>query len=358
MPDRQDGQTNRPGGKEETSGASLALVGRATVGGVLMGLANLVPGISGGTMLVAAGIYQRFIEAIAELTTLRFRARPMLLLGCVITAAAAAVVLLAGPVRDLVVHHRWIMYSLFIGLTLGGVPVVVRMIPRFSGSVWIAAAVAFVGMAVLAWFQARQAGAGASGAQAGFVLLLLAGILGAAAMVLPGVSGAYLLLVLGVYVAILTGIRDAREALSAGDFGALAGPALQIVLPVGIGVLVGIVGISNLLRWLLKRYEKPTLGVLLGLLLGAVVGLWPFQRGIEPALGEVFKGRQVTPERVEEIRDEPEDWPTEFFRPSPGQVAAALGLILVGFATTCLIVYVGRERKPAPPPGQPAGPNR
>ena len=89
-----------------------------------MGLANLVPGISGGTMLLAAGVYPGFISAIAEVTTFRFRFRSLILLASVVGSAALAILLLAGSVKDLVVDHRWIMYSLFIGLTLGGVPLV------------------------------------------------------------------------------------------------------------------------------------------------------------------------------------------------------------------------------------------
>ncbi|HMB71594.1 MAG TPA: DUF368 domain-containing protein, partial [bacterium] len=103
------------------------LVLRGTVGGVLMGLANLVPGISGGTMLLAAGIYPRFIRAIAELSTLRFRIPSLVVLVSVVVAAALGILLLAGGIKDLVVHRRWVMYSLFIGLTLGGIPVVWRM---------------------------------------------------------------------------------------------------------------------------------------------------------------------------------------------------------------------------------------
>ena len=100
------------------------LLPRGLLGGTLMGLANLVPGISGGTMLLAAGVYPGFISAIAELTTLRFRRRSLILLGTVGAAALFAIVALAGPVKDFVVGYRWIAYSLFIGLTLGGVPVV------------------------------------------------------------------------------------------------------------------------------------------------------------------------------------------------------------------------------------------
>ena len=97
------------------------------IGGTLMGLANLVPGISGATMLLVAGVYPGFIGAIAEVTTFRFFARSLVLLAAIVGTAALAILLLAGPVKGLVEDHRWVMYSLFIGLTLGGVPIVWRM---------------------------------------------------------------------------------------------------------------------------------------------------------------------------------------------------------------------------------------
>ena len=106
-------------------------------------------------------------------------------------------------------------------------------------------------------------------------------------------------------------------------------------------IVVGVVGVSNLLKWLLEHYEKATLGALLGLLLGAVVGLWPFQQPVEPALGSLVKGRVVTEERLSEI--DMEDWPLERFQPGTGQVGASLGLVLVGLAATLLIAHVGRS---------------
>lgn len=321
--------------------ATVPLVLRGALGGVLMGLANLVPGISGGTMLLAAGIYPRFVNAVAELSTLKFRRLSILALGSVAVAAMAAVVLFAGPVKDLVVHHRWIMYSLFIGLTLGGIPVVWRLARPATPGLWMGALGGFVAMAALAI--AQQAGAGASGsAEAGPIVLGLAGIAGASAMILPGVSGGYLLLVLGAYIPILSGIDAFKNALSARDVGAMMDPALGVVLPVGIGVVVGVVGVSNLLKWLLARFEKPTLGVLLGLLLGAVVGLWPFQRSVEPELGvTVLKGQVVTEANLAEF--DPEDYPTERFAPSGGQVAGALGLVLAGAGLTLVVSRLGRE---------------
>ena len=322
------------------------LVTRGGIGGLLMGLANLVPGISGGTMLLAAGVYPKFIDAIGELTMLKFRRRSILLLGSVIASALLAIVLLAGPVKNLVVHHRWIMYSLFIGLTLGGLPVVARLIGRKKTTgVWLGAVAGFIAMSVLAYFQ-MQGGGGA--VRAGFVLMFLAGIAGASAMILPGVSGGYLLLVLGVYVPILAGISQAKDALSARDVSALMEPMLQVVLPVGIGVVIGVVAVSNVLRVLLHRYEKPTLGVLLGLLLGAVVGLWPFQQGVKPDVGSTLKGQTVMVDQAGELvfdqsgkAVEPDDYPTRIFSPSIVQVGSAVGLIVAGFFVTLLVDRIG-----------------
>lgn len=322
----------------EVSLASLAT--RGVVGGVLMGLANLVPGISGGTMLLAAGVYPRFIKAIAEITTLRFRLPSLVVLGAVGLSAGLAIALLAGTVKDLVVDHRWVMYSLFIGLTLGGVPVVWRMARPASRSLWAGAAAGFVAMAALALAQSSGAGAGGGGSS-GWFMMLFAGLAGASAMILPGVSGGYLLLVLGQYVAILGGIQAVTTALKAGDLAAMWTPTVGVVLPVGVGVVIGVVAVSNLLKVLLVRYEKPTLGVLLGLLVGAVVGLWPFQQGVRPEVGQLVKGRVMTAELLEKL---PADkYPTAFFEPTATQVVSALGLIALGFALTLLVARLGRE---------------
>lgn len=324
---------------------TVATVGRAVLGGTLMGLANLVPGISGGTMLLAAGIYPRFIDAVAQVTSLRLRRDPLIVLGLVVAPAMLAILLLAGPVKTLVVEHRWVMYSLFIGLTLGGVPVVGRMIGRLNGSASIAAVVGFAVMAVVAILQSR--GIGEGGARDGWLFMFLAGIAGASAMILPGISGGYLLLVLGVYVPILAAIDAVKDALSAMDAAAIATPVLRVVAPVGIGVVLGVALVSHALRWLMQRCEKATLGFLLGLLFGAVVGLWPFQEAVTPSVGDTLKGQTVI-QAEEQLVLEPsgkpiavEDYPTRYFRPGAGQAAAAVGLIVVGFLVTALIARAG-----------------
>lgn len=314
------------------------LVLRCLLGGVFMGLANLVPGISGGTMLLAAGVYPNFIGAISDLSRLRFRIPSLVSLGAIVAAAALAILLLAGPVKDLVVHYRWVMYSLFIGLTLGGVPVVWKLAKPVDGRVWAGAVAGFSVMAGIALFQAG--GASGEAEASGFAMMFVAGVAGASAMILPGISGGYLLLVLGVYVPLLGAISDLKDAAKAMDVAAMMGPAMSVAVPVGLGVLVGVFAVSNALRIALSRFEKPTLGALLGFLVGAVVGLWPFQQGVAPKMGDTFKGRTVTPELLETI--EPSKYPTELFTPNPGQVLGALALIALGVGITALVARIGR----------------
>lgn len=323
---------NKPGSHP----VDVPIVGRSLFGGFLMGLANLVPGISGGTMLLAAGIYPAFIESLSDITRFRFNLRSWVILASVGTAAGLAVLLLAGTLKTLVVDHRWVMYSLFIGLTLGGVPIVWRLTRQRGPSLWAPAVVAFGLMCAMALVDANAV-VNQSGSN--FILLFLAGLAGASAMILPGLSGAYLLLLMGQYVAILDSVDALKEALKQGDVQAAMTPALQVVLPVGIGVVVGIVVVGNLIKWLLNRYRTQTLGLLLGLLFGSVVGLYPFQQGVAPKVGDRIKGRVLTEETVGDI--EADDWPLEQFVPQASQVAQSIGLVLLGLAITTGVGWMG-----------------
>ena len=310
---------------------------RCLLGGALMGLANLVPGISGGTMLLAAGIYPRFIQALADLSGLRLRKDSFIVLGLVGVAAAVAILLGAGPVKDAVIEHRWAMYSLFIGLTLGGVPVLWQMARPARNAFWVGMVAGLIVMAGLAWLQID--GASSGGSREGIPMMFIAGVAGASAMILPGVSGGYLLLVLGVYVPVLSAIDALKEALKVNDLASASDPILGVVLPVGVGVAIGVLVISNLIKVVLERYEQPTLGALMGLLVGAVFGLWPFQEGVAPRVGEMFKGETLTAERLADLA--PDKYPTEFFAPTFTDVMMAVGLVGVGYMITTLVARLG-----------------
>jgi putative membrane protein len=340
-----------PDVQAEYRGEALAV--RAVLGGALMGLANLVPGISGGTMLLAAGVYPHFINGVAEVSTFRLRARTVLTLGCIVGAAFLAIIGFAGPVSrlvvdhrwGLVVDHRWVMYSLFIGLTLGGVPILWRMLRPVDPPVVVAAIAGIAVMALMVWIGPGDI-AGTEDGSRPYAMYFLAGLAGASAMVLPGVSGGYLLLVLGQYVAVLSAVAALKDGVRAGDWDAV-GETMHVVVPVGLGVVVGVVGVSNLIKLLLARFERATLGVLLGLLLGAVIGLWPFQAGVAPAPGSAFRGDRVVEADSRLVMErtgreiEAGDHPTAFFRPDVGQVGGAVGLVILGFAVSFGISHLG-----------------
>lgn len=244
---------------------------RAVAGGFLMGLANLVPGVSGGTMILALGLYGRFIGAISDVTRLRLRRTSVLFLAWIALGALAALLGMSGPAVYLVTEHRWVMYSLFVGMTLGGAPDLWRQ-SRPLGPAPIAALLA--GFGLMAFFAFQLA---SSAVPVTVPVLIAVGALAASSMILPGISGSYILLVFGLYDVVVGALRpavlreDPREALF-------------VLGPVAIGAALGIALLSNVLRTLLARRPAPTHAALLGLLVGSVLGLWPFQEAVHPRL--------------------------------------------------------------------------
>ncbi len=236
---------------------------RIAVTGALMGTANLIPGVSGGTMVLAMGLYEEFIEAVAEVTALRLRPGRVAFLVLLLAAAGLAVVFLASLILYLLFIAPSFMFALFIGLTLGGTPTLLRMIGRVNLSCVLAMLAGLAAMAVLAFTTQ------AADMPRNMAMDFASGVIGTMAMVLPGISGSYMLLVLNQYDRVIGAVDDLRQ---------MNWSALRIVIPVGVGVAAGMVGIANALRYLLRRHEKATLGFLMGLLLGSVLGLWPFGR--------------------------------------------------------------------------------
>jgi putative membrane protein len=341
MPDTARDLTAQPGAPRADD--TPVPVVRALLAGVLMGLANLVPGISGGTMLVACGVYRRFIDAVSNATRLHLTRPTVLTLGLIVAGAALSVGALAGVIAWALAEHRWVMYSLFIGLTLGGAPVLIKLARPLRRDVWLGVIGGAAVMGALVVLQETGVGGGSAG---GPVALALGGAAAAGAMILPGVSGAFLLLLMGQYETIISAIRDTTRAAADADFDALTAQ-MGVIVPVGVGVLVGIAGVANLLKWVMHRYERPTLGVLLGLLLAAPAGLYPFRAGVPPEIGDTIKGTAVTPENLEAFRapEESKDWAQRAYAPSAVQVLGSLGLIAAGFGATVVISRLGGEGK-------------
>ncbi|MFH1746906.1 MAG: DUF368 domain-containing protein [Planctomycetota bacterium] len=261
-------QPEAKAGSSTSPSLGITRLVRVAVAGVLMGTANLIPGVSGGTMVLAMGIYQEFIDSVADISRLRISVRRLVFLGVLGLFAVGAILGLAGLILYLLFQHPTAMFALFIGLTLGGAPLLYRQLRPLRVDAIIATLVGLIIM--IGILMLRNAGLPHN-----TPMDVVSGLVGSTTMVLPGISGSYMLLILDQYERVVGAVDDLKESLSARNMQALWA-ALKIVIPVGIGAILGIIGLSNLLKFLLHRFRRPTVGVLLGILLGSVIGLWPF----------------------------------------------------------------------------------
>lgn len=336
---------------ETTSSETPAAPWRVVLGGVLMGLANLVPGVSGGTMILAMGLYDRFIGALADVFRLRLSRDAIQFLALITVGAGVALVGFSGIAVALVTEQRWIMYSLFIGMTLGGAPELFAECRPLRGGVITAFLLTFAGMAALAW------GLSDANLPESTVVFVFMGVLGASSMILPGISGSYMLLIFGMYDVVVGSLSVSALKESPMD-------SLKVLLPVGVGAALGMALLSNVLKHLLAKHSAVTNAALAGLLVGSVLGLWPFREPVTPELSKkpfrkavaaLVAGQSLADVRAEfgvEL-DEPRAAELRVtyagksggdlkriagelrpFEPSSGQIGGALGLFVLGFAMT------------------------
>ena len=240
----------------------LKSIGANLLRGAAIGIANLIPGVSGGTIAIILDIYEQLIEAIASL--LRFDSdwwrRFLFLLQ--IGGGALVALLLFARLIDLLLEQQPIAAGLFfVGLVLGSVPhlwrrlqatkpTIITIVPFLCGLI-IAPLLTAIPLLTSTSGTATSSGPG---------LLFLSGIAGAAAMALPGISGSFVLLLIGTY-------RTIIDALSSLD--------LLVLAIVAVGVLIGLGSISVIIRRLLQRWPGPILAALFGLVLGSIVRIWP-----------------------------------------------------------------------------------
>lgn len=273
--------------------------------GLLMGGADVIPGVSGGTVALIVGIYGRLVTAISHvdgqffhfLRQLQWRQafahidlRFLIALG---TGILVGVVGLGGVMHELLDHEatRGITLAAFFGMIVASARLVFLCVRAEtvaeSTRVWLLAAVA-------AAFAFAITGLPTSQAELTWIYLFFCGMVGICAMILPGLSGAYLLLILGVYTP-LTGIL---KRLPRGNV------ALHDVVLVAVfasGCLLGLILFSKVLRWLLERHESVTMAILCGFMVGALRKIWPFQqRSVELAAdGEHHVWQNVMPAAVD-----------------------------------------------------------
>lgn len=252
--------------------------------GFLLGIANIIPGVSGGTLAITLGIYNDLIGAISH-----FFKNLKKNLGLLIPLGI-------GMVAALLLGSKLVTYCLdkftlpttlfFIGLIVGGIPLLTKKL-KGNKTKPLNLAVFLLTFSIVMIMTFLNAGNNAvdltNMSVIKFLILIVIGMVAAATMVIPGVSGSFVLMLLGYYIPVVGTVGNLT------NFSEL-GHNLLILAPFGIGVALGIVGIAKLIEFLLKKYEVPTYYGIIGFVTSSVIGLGIGLIGVETSTLQVLAG--------------------------------------------------------------------
>ena len=245
--------------------------------GAVMGAADIVPGVSGGTMAFILGIYNELLNAIKKILSpdsvklvCRFQIKkiftelPWLFLAVLGSGILCAILLFSHPIQWMLEKRLALILAFFFGLIIGSAITVFPKVAKWSFSRFLALAAGaaggfwVVGLPMLA------------SPPEGKWYLILCGAVAICAMILPGISGSFMLLLMGKYKYILSAVNEIKKGVD------LAGNFLSLCL-FCCGTVIGISLFVRLLSWLLKKYNDITVAVLIGFMLGSLRKVWPWK---------------------------------------------------------------------------------
>ena len=242
--------------------------------GIVIGLANIIPGVSGGTMMVSMGIYDTLIHCITHLFK-EFKKSIMTLLPYAV-GMLAGILAFASVIHWGLENHPLPTNTLFIGLILGGLGPLLKKIEKEK--INAAAIIAFVLLfALIIWmgFQNRDSIENAESIEMNalqMVMMVALGVIASGTMIIPGVSGSLVLMLLGYYKAVTGALKTLASGLVHFDFSVMGQPLLML-LPFLVGIVLGIFGVAKLIEWLTAKYPTVTYCGVLGLVVASPVSL-------------------------------------------------------------------------------------
>ncbi len=243
--------------------------------GMFVGVANVIPGVSGGTMAVSMGIYDKLLDAVSNLLKSFKKSVKTLLpifIGCGI-----GIVLFAKAVDYLLANQPFITAMAFTGLILGGLPILFKRIKEGSKTdthkntaVNVVIFIIFLAISIILPLLSASGDANdvLSVSFIEIVKLFFIGVIASATMIIPGVSGSLILMILGYYFGIISSINGFISALTAFDISTLL-HYTAILMPFGIGCVLGVFFISKLIDFLFKRYFTATYSAIIGLIVSS-----------------------------------------------------------------------------------------
>lgn len=259
---------------------------------MLMGAADLVPGVSGGTLALITGIYKELLESINSLSLEKLKRLrkekikvvwntingPFLL--AVFGGILSSILLLSRILEWLIENEPLALWSFFFGLLVASILYLFRSELSFN-----ILNILYLAVGAVISYLVTQLNGGEN--QSNLWYLFLSGFVGISAMILPGLSGAYILVIMGVYQTVLSNVRIAQDLVV--NFDETQFFKTASILGVFIlGILVGLKVFSKFLSWLLKRYPERSIAVLVGLMFGALHKVWPWQNAVDESLKKTY----------------------------------------------------------------------
>lgn len=283
--------------------------------GILMGGADIIPGVSGGTVALIVGIYARLVRAISRIDKKlvehllrrewlaiveRIDLKFLLVLG---TGIVTGILGLASLMHYLLEQHTQYTLAAFFGLILASSILVGKLIPKWTPGlalVLLSGAVFAYGLFGLPLLQNPPSG---------YAYVFLSGAIAICAMILPGISGSFILLALGMYHEMTGLIRNMLR----GDIGV---DGVLTIVVFSFGCAIGLISFSKLITWLLGSYYKLTMAVICGVMIGSLRRIWPFRIDMSPEITDIGKKHYV------------ETWPSQF----SGDVLFSIAIAAFAFA--------------------------
>lgn len=241
--------------------------------GFLIGVANIIPGVSGGTLAITLGIYEKLINTISHFfKNLKENIKFIIPIG---VGAGLSILLLSRVISFCLKEYTLATILFFIGLILGGIPLLNKKIKghykNFSNIVIFL--ITFGLVLLISILKGENIVSFANMTFVNYIWLFLVGVIAAATMIIPGVSGSFVLMLLGYYQPIIDTISSLTKFQNIWS-------SMLILIPFGIGVLVGIVAISKLLEFLFKKFEVKTYFGVMGFIFASIITIFTGAEGL------------------------------------------------------------------------------
>ena len=252
--------------------------------GSAIGVANIIPGVSGGTLAVVFGIYEDLMQALGNFITDRTnRWKYVRFLAILFSGALIAIITLARVLSWSLENYPMPTIFFFLGLIVGSIPVVLRTHPDMKINwnrivAFLAGIVLVVALALIQGEGTTRTGSAINFSAISTTQLFyvgFCGILSASAMIVPGVSGSFLLILLGIYFDVLAALSGLTTILFSEGLTAEMIGRLSLLASLGIGIVIGILVIARIMSWALQRFPAATMFFILGLIIGSLYQIYP-----------------------------------------------------------------------------------